>query len=414
MRPARLVTIAFLIALAACGRTSLKLQHSSQGGSAAIHHDAGFGGAGGFATGSGGQAGRLTGGAGGYTAGSGGFIGYGGARATGGTVGSGGVGGAPRAGGAVGSGGSATGGTPRTGGTMASGGRSGRGGSEAVGGSIRTGGSMSFGGSLSSGGTVGLGGAVAYGGTTGSGGASGTGGTCGNGVIDPGEQCDLGSENQDSPAFWVTQAGTSFAAVPLARDASVKDFYSYSSSSGHTGLEAVGTGRIFLYLEKSTHALSLVFLVGIDQDSSGEEQPESRVVIDFSGLPENASVAVSDDRDELWVTSTTAATGFWKFTNNTDGGALSGFPFPGSWETTLKPSFLDGVSTWTWVQSDGSLVNLDLGQPLTIKAGSMPSLCRASCTVPACGDGILDAGEICDEGPLPPDGDPGCHCMSFE
>jgi len=134
----------------------------------------------------------------------------------------------------------------------------------------------------------------------------------------------------------------------------------------------------------------------------------------FTGLPENANVAVSDDDDELLMTSTTTATGFWKFTNNSDGGALSGLPFPGIWATTVAPSFIDGISTWTWVQSDGSLINLDLTSPLTITANSMPSLCRLNCTIPACGDGILDAGEICDEGPLPPAGAPGCHCMSFE
>jgi cysteine-rich repeat protein len=107
------------------------------------------------------------------------------------------------------------------------------------------------------------------------------------------------------------------------------------------------------------------------------------------------------------------STGFWKFTNNTDGGSLAGLPFPGDCEITLEPAFMDGISTWTWVQSDGSFVNLDLTQPLLIKAHQSPAPCRLDCTVPRCGDGILDGGEICDDGPR---ADSGCNstCTAFD
>jgi cysteine-rich repeat protein len=59
---------------------------------------------------------------------------------------------------------------------------------------------------------------------------------------------------------------------------------------------------------------------------------------------------------------------------------------------------LSGITTWTWVEGDSSLVTLDLTQPLNIKAYDSPSACRPDCTVPRCGDGILDGGEICDDG----------------
>jgi hypothetical protein len=231
-------------------------------------------------------------------------------------------------------------------------------------------------------------------------------------MVDPGEQCDLGVDNEAAPAFWVTQSGQGFAAVPLMRSATCHDFYSYSSSSAHTGFEALGASRVLLYLDKSSLALSLVVFHGVDKDATDQDQPKSHVEMRFDGLPATF-VDVSDDSDEFLMTSSTTATGFWNFTSNSDGGVLSGLPFPGEWEITIEPTFVSGISTWTWLQSDGSLVNLDLTQPLTITARSFPSPCRLDCTAPRCGDGILDGGEICDEGSQPANG---CRsgCMSFE
>ncbi len=266
---------------------------------------------------------------------------------------------------------------------------------------------------MGTGGRSAAGGAVSTGGTATSGGTTGTGGSCGDGILGAGEQCDLGVDNEAAPAFGVTQSGQSFAVVPIMRSASTPNFYDYSSASAHTGFEEAYASRILLYLDKSTHALSLVVFHGVDIDTTGEKQPTSHVQMLFSGLPSTTTVGVSDDSDELLMTSSTTATGFWKFTSNSDGGVLSGLPFPGDWEITIEPTFLDGISTWTWVQSDGSLVNLDLTQPLTITARSFPSPCRLDCTAPRCGDGILDGGEICDEGSQPVNG---CKsgCMSFE
>ncbi len=395
----------------------------------------GPGGSGGAMNGTGGRTQGTTVGTGGSAVGNGGAPGSGGSMVTGGRVGTGGAGGTAgtnRTGGAVGSGGgSATGGTRatagnsggggtggffHTGGAMATGGVSGVGGAATHGGSLGSGGRLgsggSSGGAMGTGGRSAAGGAVSAGGTTTSGGTTGTGGSCGNGMVDPGEQCDLGVDNEAAPAFGVTQSGQSFAAVPLMRSATCPDFYSYSSSSAHTGLEALGESRVLLYLDKSTLALSLVVFHGVDKDATGLDQPRSQVQMLFSGLP-TTFVDVSDDSDELVMTSSTTATGLWTFTSNSDGGVLAGLPFPGEWEITIQPTFITGITAWAWVQSDGSLVNLDLTQPLTITARSFPSPCRLDCTAPRCGDGILDGGEICDEGSQAVNG---CRsgCMSFE
>jgi len=216
--------------------------------------------------------------------------------------------------------------------------------------------------------------------------------------VEPGEQCDLGAANADRPAFVATQDSLLFAVTPYAQVASSANFYDYVSSSGHTGLERLDTSLILLYLDRTTTALSLVVEHGIDATTTSQQQPASRVQMLFSGLPAGCAVAVSDDAGELVMSSATTAAARWSFKGNTDGGVLTGFPIPGSWEVLISPAFLSGITSWTWVQGSTSVVNLDLTVPIDIKAYASPSLCRTDCTIPRCGDGILDGGEVCDDG----------------
>lgn len=291
-----------------------------------------------------------------------------------------------------------TGGVPRTDGAIASGG------------SVTSGG-VASGGATGTGGVVATGGA-ATGGATAAGGTGGNAGFCGDGTVGPGEQCDSGPDNATAAAFVVTQAGLSFAAVPFIQTGTGADFYSYSSASAHTGYEAPGMSRILLHLDKSTRVLSLIVFHGVDQDSTGLEQPSSTVQFLFSGLPDSTAIGISDDSNELIMTSSTTATGLWTFTNNSDGGVLHGFPMPGDWTITVEPYFIKGDWTWTWLRPDGSEITLDPTQPLSIEARSKHGQCRPDCTIPQCGDGIWDGGEVCDDGQPSPSG---CslNCMSF-
>jgi cysteine-rich repeat protein len=414
MRAFGLCAVVVLFAIAACGRSPLRQHGYAHGGSTLPGDHTGSGGSVSVASGAGGATRTAT-----AAAGSGGGFSTGGARASGGSG----------TGGRIGAGGAATGGGVGTGGRTATGvggaggagglGHDGgaSGGASAAGGAVGTGGTRGTSGISPTGGSPGSGGrsgfdGAATGGSTARGGTGGTAETCGDGTLGPGEQCDLGSGNEATPAFLVTQAGHSFVAVPLESYASGGAFYDYRSSSAHTGLEAIGASRILLFLDQDSLALSLLFFHGADQDSTGQEQPTSHVQMLFSGLPDTTAVEISDDSDELLMTSATTATGFWKFTNNSDGGSLTGLPFPGDWKLTVEPFFIDGISTWTWVAGDGSLVDLDLTQPLTIEARGSHGQCRPDCTVPQCGDGILDGGEICDDG-RPSKSGCSTNCMSF-
>jgi cysteine-rich repeat protein len=224
--------------------------------------------------------------------------------------------------------------------------------------------------------------------------------SCGNGELDPGEACDRGDENEDRPALAVVQGALSHALVPKAIGTSPTLFYSYSSKSAHTGLEIVRHSRLFFTLGPG--GLALFTVHGID-DSSGVVQPKSVVEQLFSGLPLGAGVVFADDgAQELELRGDFTARGMWSFGANTDGGVLGPLPFPGSWSIAVDTQLDRGIDTWqilgdTW-DYEASPIELDVSETAYLVARDTPGLCRADCSVPRCGDGRLDGGEICDDG----------------
>lgn len=226
---------------------------------------------------------------------------------------------------------------------------------------------------------------------------------CGDGVRAGQEACDLGAANGDTPAFRITQpSGTRIGTDALVRSGTVQRFYDYSSASSHTGLEVVSESRIYLYADSMTGRLSLVTTHGIDfLGGSSPRQPASTIQFDITGLPPGVGVEVADDTPGeffLGPSGSGNAFGRWQFDANSDGGALGPLPFPGRWRITVTPRFMTGITTWGWVRHDAVRIALDLSQPITIEALDTAALCRTDCTVPTCGDGRFDAGEVCDDG----------------
>jgi cysteine-rich repeat protein len=134
----------------------------------------------------------------------------------------------------------------------------------------------------------------------------------------------------------------------------------------------------------------------------------------IAGLPGGWAVDVSDDPGEFVKTGPATAQGKWTFQNNSDGGVIGGLPFPGTWTITVDATFVKGITAWAWVRSDLTRVPLTMGNIVTIQAFDESSFCRTNCTIPKCGDGILDGGEVCDDGNTI-DGD-GCagDCKHFD
>ena len=223
---------------------------------------------------------------------------------------------------------------------------------------------------------------------------------CGDGKKTTTEQCDLGAANGDTPAFRITQpSGARIGTDAIVGTRTVQQFYDYRSASSHTGLEQVGESRIYLYVDANTGRLSLVLTHGIDFNGTGLAQPASDVEMDVTGLPPGTGVDVVDDSpSEFFLGPGGTASGRWHFERNSDGGALGPLPFPGNWRITVTPRFGNGLTTWGWVRQDRVRIPLVMTEPITIEALNTASQCRTNCTVPRCGDGVFDAGEVCDDG----------------
>lgn len=238
---------------------------------------------------------------------------------------------------------------------------------------------------------------------------------CGDGFVQGGvEACDLGPANADRPAFLLTQGPLSRPVAPVVRAADAVSFYDRHSASSHTGFEQVSTSRLYLYAESSTGALSLFTHHGIDVDATGIVQPEGEVEQDFLHLPGGAFIAVADDKPEEFFQGTDSSVhGSWRFDENTDGGVLSGLPFPGSFSIDIATELLQGITAWEYLDGGGEPIALDTTAIANLSAFETPSACRLDCTVPRCGDGILDGGEVCDDGNIA--GGDGCaaDCRSF-
>jgi cysteine-rich repeat protein len=222
--------------------------------------------------------------------------------------------------------------------------------------------------------------------------------SCGDGLVDPGEECDLGSENADLPAFEIVQGNLRASVRPLVRREGVAEFYDYRSASAHTTFERVEESFVLLYLDATSSEHSLIFIHGIDGEGGGRPQPQSSVDLEIRGAPRSAFVQIADDRpSELFPLAAGSFSGRWRFEDNSDGGAIG--PLLGTgWTITLRPASFRGIERWRWLNGATDRIALDRSISLELHSNSGRSGCRSTCTLPRCGDGILDSGELCDDG----------------
>jgi hypothetical protein len=178
-------------------------------------------------------------------------------------------------------------------------------------------------------------------------------------------------------AYTLSQPGTQPVTIPAVETlSSAKTFYNYFSASSHTGFEKKGRSLLFLHRDVSQNPppISLIITHGIDYNTSGVRQPTAEVDMDIVDIPNGVFVTQSDDnRNEFDMVSSTKAEGRWWFRDNTDGGALEGFPEDHDWSMTIDVDFVYGITDWEYYYADGTNLTLDPNKPVTIAYDAPPT-----------------------------------------
>ncbi|MEM6787741.1 MAG: hypothetical protein AAF928_04745 [Myxococcota bacterium] len=222
---------------------------------------------------------------------------------------------------------------------------------------------------------------------------------CGDGTRDRGEACDLGDDNRQIPALELIVGADVRAVMPVDTTTDAVTFYDYRSESSHTGFEGRDLGVWILQRDVTTGSLNLGAHFGIDEDETGITLESGAADLDLVGVPAAAVVVVEDEPGQDEVTREgDVVRGRWEFFRNSDGVMLEGLPFPGAWEITASVTLIEGVTQWAFVGAEGESVPIDPRALAILRAYDVPSSCRPDCTVPTCGDGIVDGGEVCDDG----------------
>jgi hypothetical protein len=171
--------------------------------------------------------------------------------------------------------------------------------------------------------------------------------------------------------FTLTQEGITYSIPVLEKAQDVVAFYNYYSASSHTGYEVAYESKVFLYRNTIDNSLHLIFTHNIDYPPP---TGDGRVDFDLSGIPPGAYVSQSDDPSHAWDPPRTqefslaypAMEGHWYYTDNTDGGVLSGLPLNVAWCITIDPLYFDNINRWIYHFGSGDPIELDMNKPVTI------------------------------------------------
>lgn len=168
--------------------------------------------------------------------------------------------------------------------------------------------------------------------------------------------------------YTVTQAGVTYTVTPVERAENDAVYYDYWSASAHTEFVEPFVSKIYLYTNTLTGELSFFMHHNIDSNAPPHIGSASATVrFDFDTIPAGATTAQSDDNLAEFDISR-AVEGTWAYGHNTDGGVIGDLPTDSGWSFTIDATFggAEPMTSWVYVDSDGSEIMLDMTQPVTI------------------------------------------------
>lgn len=169
-------------------------------------------------------------------------------------------------------------------------------------------------------------------------------------------------------AYTITQDGVTHTVTPVERAENDADYYDYWSASAHTEFVEPYVSKLYLYTNTLTGELSFFVHHNIDSNTPPHiGSPSASVRFDFDNLPAGVTTAQSDDSlAEFDVTR--AVEGTWGYGYNTDGGVIGDLPTDSGWSFSIDPTFggSDPMTSWVYVDTDGSEISLDMAEPVTI------------------------------------------------
>ena len=185
-----------------------------------------------------------------------------------------------------------------------------------------------------------------------------------------------------SRMFEISQPGRFSRQAPaVERVETAASFYDFYSASSHTGFEYTRRSLVFLYRDlRDEGNLSIFFLHGVDDmgQAAHLRQPSGGTNGCISGIPGGARVAVADDGTHEFNWSShcngrptgngSLARGYWRYGNNTDGGAIDRIRTDVDWEIEVNIDLLHGMDEWRYFMADGADIVLDTNLPLLIRS----------------------------------------------
>lgn len=167
--------------------------------------------------------------------------------------------------------------------------------------------------------------------------------------------------------FTLVQGGFTATLLPLEGTQDVVSFYNYTNFQSNTaeGLEVIGRSILFIYRDVTTGSFSLVMIHSRADGGSGS------VTFNLSGLPSGVEFQVQDDPDDIWSLTPPTAQIEWNWQPGfNDGGAIG--PLPESFEITITPQFISGITEWAALSGDPmnpeTVLFPSISEPIVLRA----------------------------------------------